>query len=317
MIFTVTLNPLLERRYYVNKLIPGNSHRSSNTSFSAGGKGINVSRQLSYLNIPNIAFSLLGGSNGKLVRNLLTDEKINFTFLQSKSETRDAALIIDAAGTPVTTIFGLNQEITEDESAEFKSKLRKMISNCEVVVFSGSSPCPQTDDIFPFGIDTANELDKISVLDTYGTHLKACLEKGPTIIHNNITELNSSLDIALDSEEKIISFLNELYSLNVKQAYLTDGNHPVFASNFDFHYRSEIPVINEVDPTGSGDAFTAGIVYGLHESLTFEESLRTALSLGLLNASRSAVCNILPGEIDSVNERFEIAAIGKKINTIF
>jgi len=69
-----------------------------------------------------------------------------------------------------------------------------MIYNCSAVIFSGSSPCFATDDIFPFGIELANKYDKISILDTYGGHLQACLEAQPTVIHNNKDEVEIRSD---------------------------------------------------------------------------------------------------------------------------
>lgn len=316
MILTVTLNPLLERRYYIDSLNRSGNHRSKASTLSAGGKGINVSRQLNQMNTANLAYTFLGGINGKYLRNILAEEKINFTHVQTRNETRDGVLIIEDGGRPVTTVFGANHLLHQEEVDEFKSRLKKMIENSEIVVFSGSSPSSNANDIFPFGIETANEFDKISILDTYGSHLRKCIDSVPTIIHNNVSELNHSLQIDLSSEPAKLKFLHDLFTAGIKQTYLTDGTSPVYASNFDFLYKVEIPEVDEIDSTGSGDAFTAGIAYGLHNSLTFEESFKTALSLGSLNASRSSVCNIPLSEIDSMKDKFTIMTIGKKIKNI-
>jgi len=316
MILTVTINPLLERRFQIHKLIRGENHRSQSASFDAGGKGINVSRQLNYLNTENLAYTFLGGTNGKMLKNLLSEEKINFTFVQTKNETREGVVIIEEGGRPVTTIFGSNQILSENEIDEFKNKLRKIIENCEIVVFSGSSPAEIADDIFPMGIEIAHEFDKISILDTYGSHLKKCLAKSPTIIHNNKSELSSSLKIDLSDEQRMVSFLHQLYDSGIKQAYITDGSNPVYASNFDFIYKTDVPKTDEIDSTGSGDAFTAGIAYGLHNSLSFDDTLRCGLSLGVLNASRSSVCRVSLEEINSTSEKFIITTVGKKLKTL-
>ena len=39
--------------------------------------------------------------------------------------------------------------------------------------------------------------------------------------------------------------------------------------NLDFNYKIESPQINEIDSTGCGDAFMAGIIYGLEKSNGF------------------------------------------------
>jgi tagatose 6-phosphate kinase len=316
MILTVTLNPLLERRLVFPTVQLGKDFRTDKDFFTAGGKGINVSRQLKHLGVKNLAFTFLGGNNGKIIKNLLSGEQIDFTFIQTKSETREASLVIEEDENRISTFFGPNSVITKEETEQLKQKLRKMIENCEIVIFSGSSPCKETDEIFPFGIETANEFDKISICDTYGNHWQSCIDKSPTIIHNNLHEIEKSANQKLSIEKEIVDYLHQLYSKNIKQVYLTDGSNPVYASNFDFIYKAGCQKIKQLDPTGSGDSFVAGIAYGMHKSLTFEETLKTAISLGAVNASRWEMCNVNPEDIAQMKEEIKIETVGKKVSTI-
>lgn len=208
MILTVTLHPLLEIRLSYKNIFLGSSHRNPVEELKPGGKGINVSKQLNKFGIKNIAFTLLGGNTGKIIKNLLSQEQIDFTFIQTKNETRFSFITIDMTNKKATTFFGPDYIITSEESERFKMKLDKMIRNCEIVVFSGSSPCKETDSIIPFGIETANKYDKISVCDTYGNHLKTCIDQSPTVLHNNILELETSLNISLKDEKEKTDFLD-------------------------------------------------------------------------------------------------------------
>jgi 1-phosphofructokinase family hexose kinase len=316
MILTVTLHPLLERRLAYQSVKPGTSNRNPVEELKAGGKGINVSRQLNKLEVKNLAYTFLGGSNGKLIKNLLSEEHIDFTFVQTKNETRYSVIIIDKNADSAANYFGPDYIILKDEAEEFKSKLEKIIKNCEIVVFSGSSPCKETDSIFPFGIETANNLDKISICDTYGNHLKDCIEKSPTILHNNLSEINSSLNLSLQNEKDKLEFLNHLYSKGIKQSFITDGEKDIYASNFDYHYKVENIKIDEVDATGSGDAFVAAIAYSLHKDKTFEETLALASSFGTLNALTFDVCNVKLDEAEKNSSRIKITSLGKKIRTL-
>jgi len=313
MILTVTLNPLLEFRLTYKKINYGYSNRDAFEEIKAGGKGINVSRQLNCLNTKNLAFTFIGGNKGKMFKEAVLKENLNLVSVRTNNETRSASVIIDQSGKNVTTYFGTNPAISIGEVEEFKTKLEKMIQNCEIVVFSGSSPCKETDNIFPFGINTANKYDKISLCDTYGEHLKACLENSPTIVHNNIAEIEGSLNISLNSEEEKIQFLNYLYKKNVKQSFITDGSNPFYASNFDFHFKIEVPKVNTLDPTGSGDSFAAGIIYGWHNDFSFEESVSLATALGTVNASSFDVCSVTFEEAESFRKDVKIFQIGKKI----
>ena len=316
MILTVTINPLLERRFIFKKITHCYENKQGKEELKAGGKGINVSRQLNKLNVQNLAFTFLGGNNGKLLKNVLSQEAINFTFVRTSSETRNAALSIDKSQKTLTTFFGQNTEVSMEETDEFKTKLGKMIQNCEAVIFSGSSPCRTADLIFPFGIKIANRFDKISICDTYGEHLKDCIEMGPTVIHNNVNETERSLKINLQTEKEKCDYLDFLYSKNIKQAYLTDGAGESYCSNFDYHFKVKLPKVQSIDSTGSGDSFVAGIAYGWHNNLTFENSLIIASSLGTSNSLSFETSNVLLKDAEAFNNSIIIQPIGKKMKIV-
>jgi 1-phosphofructokinase family hexose kinase len=316
MILTVTLNPLLEKRLIYKSIELGKNHRAEKEFYSAGGKGINVSRQLNFLGVDNSAFTFIGGNNGKIFRHILTEEKIDFSLVSTKSEMRSANLVIEEDKNRITTFFGLNSEITIEEVEEFKSKLEKMIINCSTVVFSGSSPCKAADSIFPYGIELANKHDKVSVLDSYGDHLEACLNAAPTVIHNNVDELEKTFGISLQSEEEKITFMKKLYSKNIKLIFLTDGANPAYAFKFGFIYKITPPEIKVADATGSGDAFVAGIIAGMEKSKVFDEFIKDAAALGAANAAKWETCTVSPDELESFYNLIQVETIGKKMKII-
>ncbi|QQS35166.1 MAG: 1-phosphofructokinase [Ignavibacteriales bacterium] len=316
MILVVTINPLLEHRLIYHSVNKGSSNRNPVEYYQAGGKGINVSRQLNQLSIKNMSMIFLGGRNGKHLHELLDEEKINFTHTRISDNTRTSTVIIDNSAKIAEMYFGKNNNISESEADAFISKLEKTIVNCEMVVFSGSSPSNEADKIFPTGIEIANRYDKVSVLDTYGDHLANCLKASPTVVHNNVDEIESSLNIPLSNEEQKLEFLDHLYSQGVKQGFITNGSLDTYASNFEFHYKVQNPTLNSVDSTGSGDAFTAGIIYCWHHNHTFNEMLRFASSLGGINSTNFEVCNVQPADTNRLLNEIKITAVGKKIKII-
>lgn len=316
MILTVTLNPLVEHRLAYETLNFGVVNRNADEEYKAGGKGINVSRQLNLLEIQNLAFTFLGGYTGKHLKKLITEEKIRFSSIQIQNETRNSVVIIDKSARTVTSYFGNDPVISISESEEFKNKLEKMIQNCEIVVFSGSSPCEETNSIFPFGIEIANKYDKISVCDTYGDHLIKCIESSPTIIHNNIDEVEKSLRISLRSEKEMTDYLQFLREKNIKQSYITDGANPTYAANMDYHFKVVNPSINTIDSTGSGDAFVAGIVHGWQNNFPFEETLTFATSLGAANAAKFDACSVNIDEAEQLKNNIKVTSVGKQMRLV-
>jgi len=316
MVLTVTLNPLLEKRLFFEKISIGKGNRSSEIIYTAGGKGINVSRQLNKLGIKNLALTFLGGGNGKKIRSILESENITHAIVSSKSETRFAVLAIEKEENRVTTFFSPNSEITQNEADDFIQKLEKIIKNNSIVVFSGSSPNKFTDRIFPAGIELARKYDKFCILDTYGNHLKNCLEKGPDVFHGNVPEIENSLDIGLASIKLKEEFMNYLYSKGVKLSFITDGRNSSYAAKFNFHYKIINAVVKEIDATGSGDAFVAGIAYGLEKALVFEDFTKLASALGAANAAKWEVCNSSFEEAEKFINQIKVSPIGKKMKLI-
>jgi tagatose 6-phosphate kinase len=315
MILTVTLNPLLERRFTFKKLDLSSVNRNGILKICAGGKGINVSRQLNCLSVSNIAFTFTGGNNGRYFKEALEEEKINFTSIRTAAENREASIIINEPDLKIYTFFERDPLIKLEEVEEFKTKLEKMIRNCEIVVFSGSA-APGTESIIPFGIEAANKYDKVSICDTYGSHLNDCIKKSPTILHNTIDEINDSLGVKIDSEDDKLELLKKFYTEGIKQVYLTDGSSDTYASNFDYHFKVKNAGIKEIDATGSGDSFTAGIAYGWHNNLTFEEGLINASALGTVNACKLDTSNVKFEEIDEIKSKIKVFPLGKKMKLI-
>lgn len=316
MILTITLNPLLERRIFFPSINLGDNYRDTATEFNVGGKGINVSRQLKSLGIDSLAMTILGGENGKKIRALLEKEGLKSTAVKTNSNARDAVILFEEEADRVTSLISPNAEISEEEAKEFISKMDKIIQNCEIVVLSGSSPCKATDKIFPEAISIANKYDKISVLDTYGQHLTQCIEQTPTVIHNNLKEIEDSLQVEFTNEEKIFSFLDWIYGKGIKQAYLTSGGGKVYSSKFDFHFTAQPPTVIVKDATGSGDAFTTGIVYGHYKDLIYSDALRFAIALGSINTTTFDVCSVNLDEAEELKAGIEIFEIGKKMKTL-
>ena len=316
MILIITLNTLLERRFSYEQISLGNVNRNGITKISAGGKGINVSRQLKKLGVKSYNYFFSGGTNGKIYRDTLKNEGLDFSFISTKSETRHAAVITSEKDKTVSSYFSQDPQISQNEVDEFKSKLDKMIQNCEIVIFSGSSPSTETDSIIPYGIELANKYDKVSICDTYGKHLQSCIDAAPTMIHNNLSEIKNSFGISLNDEKSIVDYLNDLYRKGIKRTFITNGSNNFYASNFDYIYKIKPLEIQELDATGSGDSFIAGLVNCWINSDLFEDSLKFATAIAGLNAFTLDVSNVSLEDVIKFKDKVEILPVGKKTKTI-
>lgn len=314
MVLTVTLNPIIEHRLHYSETVENSTNRNGRLSYYAGGKGINVSRQLNKLGIKNLALTFLGGDHGRRLRSALTAEEIAFTAVNTVSETRYGSVIIDEGRGTVSHFFGENSIISESEVEGFKSRLDKMIQNCEYVVFSGSSPSPLCDDIFAYGLEIAEKYDKTSILDTYGNSFHHAIEKNPTVLHLNRKEASEFTGTKVETESEILDALRIFAEKGVKISVITDGSNPLYVNSFGFNYKVIPPAVDRIDETGSGDAFVAGFVYGLSHDDILTDIIKYATASGAANASMISVCEVEPEIIKSKFNEVIVEPVGKKMN---
>ena len=88
MIYTVTLNPALDKTATVENLRLDSVNRISELRVDPGGKGINVSKVVRELGAKTVAIALLGGHTGTMLRNMLVELGIECKVLEVEGETR-------------------------------------------------------------------------------------------------------------------------------------------------------------------------------------------------------------------------------------
>ncbi|MGB9620664.1 MAG: 1-phosphofructokinase family hexose kinase, partial [Armatimonadota bacterium] len=104
MIYTVTLNPSLDRTLTVRELRVGELNRARRVRLDLSGKGINVSRLLRRLGIVSRILGFAGGSTGRAIQDGLTAEGFETIFIEVAGETRQNITILDEATGACTKI---------------------------------------------------------------------------------------------------------------------------------------------------------------------------------------------------------------------
>ena len=88
MIYTVTLNPALDRAIVVERLLEDDTTRTLSDNFYAAGKGIDVSRVIHELRGQSVALGFVGGYDGLHLEGLLINSGVMTDFTKISRETR-------------------------------------------------------------------------------------------------------------------------------------------------------------------------------------------------------------------------------------
>ena len=186
-ILTVTANPAIDRVYFVDDFIMGEVRRPLKTVFTAGGKGLNVSRVANLLGAEVIATGFAGGYTGSFITAEIEKSGIQQRFTQIKGETRICINITDKAGAS-GEILEKGPVITDDEEKAFFDSFMVNIKDCDVITVSGSLPEGLTADFYTEIAKIAVKNNKKVIFDTSGKTLKDIIKSKPYMIKPNKDE---------------------------------------------------------------------------------------------------------------------------------
>ena len=93
MIYTLTLNPAVDRELTVPAIEYDSVLRATESRIDFGGKGFNVSRLLKGMNEPSTAVGYLGGNAGELLQKGLQSLGIGTDFVWVSDETRTSRIV--------------------------------------------------------------------------------------------------------------------------------------------------------------------------------------------------------------------------------
>ena len=100
MIYTVTLNPALDKTVEIPSFTTDGVNRITSIRTDPGGKGINVSKVVAALGSTSRALGILGGSTGQMISEALSGLNMTCDFLPVEGNTRINLKVVDPTPTP-------------------------------------------------------------------------------------------------------------------------------------------------------------------------------------------------------------------------
>jgi 1-phosphofructokinase len=302
---------MLDKTIYVDRFERGKIHRGSKMEMVAGGKGINVSRQLKNLEAKTVATGFLGGDVGCIVSRLMREESVEQDFVRTAVATREGLTYLEPDGT-WTAFFEPSLPVEESEVRDLDKKIVDLASKSTWIVCGGSSPGKEADDVFSEAIVLAHRNGISSVLDSYGRAFELGLKAQPTMVKPNKREFEMTFHQSLTTELDSVRAVQFLLEQGVQYSILTDGGREFYAGIQGHVWKVMPPPIKEVNATGSGDALVAGILYGFHQGWKFERCLAFGAAAGAANAQVWEVANSTLQEILSLEANVKVQRINVK-----
>ncbi len=298
MILTVTLNPSVDISYKLEQFSLDTVNRVSDVTKTAGGKGLNVTRVLQQLGEEVAASGFLGGSLGDFIRREISEQGIHDYFVGINGETRNCIAVIHEG--KQTELLESGPVIEENEATAFLQEFAQYAPKADVITISGSLPKGLKNDFYGQLIRIAGEHDTPVLLDTKGELLQHTLEENskPFLIKPNEKELADLLGEDLDNEAQMISALQTQLFAEIPWVVVTTGAAGAFVKHGEQLYSVKAPVVDAVNPVGSGDSVIAGFAAGLSREFDDETFIKYGMAMGVLNAMEEKTGSINPENIN-------------------
>ena len=311
MILTVTMNPAIDTRYQLDKLIIDDVNRVTPQK-TAGGKGLNVSRVLLQLKDDVVATGLLGGHMGAYMKELMDEDGVPNDFVPTKGETRICLNILHEGNQ--TELLESGPEIASEELEAFTARFRELAAKADVVTISGSLPRGIDAGYYAELVKIAEDADAKVLLDTSGASLDAALESDvkPELVKPNLTEINGLLGTNYTTED--VDALREALAADKRFADIPWVVVSMGAAgSVGFHngraFRAKTPNIPAVNATGSGDSTIAGFAHAIAAGADDVTVLKTANTCGKLNAMDPKTGHLVIDKWDEVYNAVEVTEL--------
>jgi 6-phosphofructokinase 2 len=302
MIYTVTLNPALDRFVVVEQLLTEDTTRILSETPYAAGKGIDVSRVIRELGGQSVALGLVGGYDGLKLEGLLINAGVIADFTRISGETRTNIILREQAEGRQYVISASGPEVNATEIGLFYQKINQ-IQNMDYLTLSGSLPRGVTPNLYAQLILAGKKKNAFIVLDTDGKSLRESIEHQPTCIKPNTYELSRLAERELQTESEIIGFCEKIHQKGVPYVLVSRGRKGLLLSSVKQKIMAIAPPVEADSTVGAGDSVVGGFVLAHSQGKDLADCLRLACAAGTATAQtpgtelchRSDVEAILPG----------------------
>lgn len=280
-LLTITLNPALDKNFFVDRLVPDHKLRCGEARVDPGGGGINVARGVRRLGGQVTAMVVAGGRNGQHLIDLLTEQDVPTHVIAIDAETRENVTISETEGNKQYRLVLDGPTISAETQEKVLQALRAIDPFPETVVASGSLPPGVPDDFFARIGAIVSEKQAKYILDTSGKALSAALDGRFYLLKPNLRELSllsGREELALDEVDDAAMEIIRRGKVDVVVVSLGPGGAMVVHK--DGYRHIPAPTVPKRSTVGAGDSMVAGMVYALQQGMSPEEMAMMGVACG-------------------------------------
>jgi tagatose 6-phosphate kinase len=282
-ILTVTIHPAIDKIISLPCLRPNDMARARIDLIYGGGKGNNVARALTRLNVSVIATGFQGGYSGEFITRQLAAEGIQTDFVVCQQPTRTTLMINEEETGRTYAIYEPGQEIAPDEVVALKCKFHQLLDTSNLCLLCGSAQTTEAAAIFPELIEIAQARGVKCILDSSGLALAQGICARPHMVKVNSDELSGYLGRPLPVAGDQVAAMQDLQTSGIQLVAMTRGSQGILMTNGAETWQGVLKMERVINVMGCGDSLLAGIAMGMVLQETLPEIIRLGVACGAAN----------------------------------
>jgi tagatose 6-phosphate kinase len=259
-------------------------NRAVRTLEGVAGKSVNVAKVLKVLGEVPLALGFAGGDRGSLLQGELTGRGIDHDLVRVSAPTRECVTVIDESAGTQTELVEESRPVSPEDYEQLAERIRRHLPRARAMVMSGTLAPGGAEDFYERCTRAGHEAGGLTAVDAKGSPLLAALAERPSLVKPNRTELELTVGRALATEREALRAMQELGERGAERVVVTWGGSPALAWDRRAAWRITPPRIRVVNPIGSGDSFTAAVVWRLLRGDELGEACRWGAAAGAANA---------------------------------
>ena len=310
-ILCLGLTPALQRTLLFGALDINEVNRAKVVIESAAGKALNTARALSVLSMPVQVAGLNGGTTGRKIDAFLKSYGVTSVQTSMKPNTRICTTLLDQQRGTITELVEEAPNPGPAALKRFMNDNLESIFDASALVISGTLP-PFVEETFYLTFVREAHMQGIPVvIDSHKAPLLNVLPERPLLAKLNQHELAITFKRKITSEQQLLSCMKELIARGAQNVVITQGAKPTYLMTSNGkHWRLTPPKLDQViNPIGSGDCTTAGIVCKLLKRRPLPEAIAFGLACGTANATTQTPADFDPRHAQALRKRVLIEAL--------
>lgn len=297
---TITLNPAYDLLGFCPKVELGDVNLVQTNALLPAGKGINVAKVLSDLDVKLTLGGFLGKENRDGFNLLFNSLNVEDKFQTVEGRTRINVKLTEE-NSEVTDLNFSGFTITEQDWQRFVTDSLEWLKDFDMIAISGSLPAGVSLDKFTKWMEQVKTICPKVVFDSSRDALVAGLKAKPWLIKPNDKELEMFVGRKLSTLAEIKAAAMELINEGIGNVVISLGSKGALWVTKHEAWLAKPPKCQVVSTVGAGDSMVGGLMYGLMTNQSIKDTLVFASSVAALSvgqagvgiADRQAVTNML------------------------